>query len=139
MVKFWARISQNKLHHINSAKILSKFCLDKFSPKLNPIWEKRVLNFKFNAFYPVNLNQHCTVFTHFEREARTKKNADFSQHFPKAPKNGFFGLSYFQKLAWGTQNFVKKWSLQGSESQFGPKKSRQNFQFFLKIVPLRKS
>ena len=28
-------------------------------PKLNPIWEKRVLNFKFNALCPVNLNQHC--------------------------------------------------------------------------------
>ena len=58
-VKFRVRISQNILHHINSAKILSKFCLHKFSPKLNPIWEKRVLNFKFNAFCPVNLNQHC--------------------------------------------------------------------------------
>ena len=41
---FWA--TQNKLKHINSAQTLSKFCLYKFSPKLNPIC-------------PVNLNQHC--------------------------------------------------------------------------------
>ena len=58
-VKFWARNPQNKLHHINFAKILIKFCPHKFSPKLNPIWEKGVLNFKFNAFFPVNLNQFC--------------------------------------------------------------------------------
>ena len=60
-VKFWARILQNKIHHINSAKNLSKFCVHKFSPELNPIWEKRVLNFKFNAFCAVNLNQHCML------------------------------------------------------------------------------
>ena len=59
-VKFWARNLQNTLHHINSAKNLSKFCLYKFSSKLNPIWEKRVLKFKFISFCPVNLNQHCT-------------------------------------------------------------------------------
>ena len=67
MIHFWdklARISQNKLHHINSAKILSKFCLHEFSLKLNPVGEKRVLNFKFNAFCPVNLNQHCVCNTY---------------------------------------------------------------------------
>ena len=62
-VKFRTRISQNKLNHNNSAKTLTKFCLHKFSPKLNQIWEKRVLNFKFNAFCPVNLNQHCSRST----------------------------------------------------------------------------
>ena len=54
-------MSQNKLHRIISAKILGKFYRHKFSAKLNPIWEKRVLNFKFKAFCPVNLKQHCTT------------------------------------------------------------------------------
>ena len=60
MDKFRTRISQNQLHHISSAKILSKFCLHKFSRKLNPNCGKCVLSFKFNAFCPVILNQHCT-------------------------------------------------------------------------------
>ena len=68
MTHFWDKnlglILENKIHRINSAKILSKFCLHKFSPKLNPIWEKRVLNFNFNTFCLVNLNQHCTISRH---------------------------------------------------------------------------
>ena len=49
------------MHHINFDEILSKFCLHKFSPKLNPIREKRVLIFKFSSFCPVNVNQHCII------------------------------------------------------------------------------
>ena len=64
MTHFWGKnlgpnFENKAIHRINSVKILSKFCLHKFSPKLNPIWEKRILNFKFNAFWPVNLNQYC--------------------------------------------------------------------------------
>ena len=63
MTNFWGKILgpnlTKQITDIISAKILSKFCLHKFSPKLNPIWEKRVLNLKFNAFCPVNLYQHC--------------------------------------------------------------------------------
>ena len=58
-VKCLLRISEKKWHHINSAGILSKFCLLKFSPKLNPIWEKRVWKFKLCSFCPDNWNQHC--------------------------------------------------------------------------------
>ena len=64
MNQFWGKILGPKfvkqIHHNNSAKILSKFCPHKFSPKLNPIWKKRVTNLKFSSFCPVNLNQHCT-------------------------------------------------------------------------------
>ena len=57
-VKFFRLNFANKLHHFNSAKILGKFCLDKFSPNSTQFEKKGVLNFKFNAFCPVNLNQH---------------------------------------------------------------------------------
>ena len=53
-----------KLYHINSAKFFGKF-RHKFSSKLNPISEKSVLNFKFNAFFPVNLNEHYIFIKSF--------------------------------------------------------------------------
>ena len=40
MTHFWGKIlgpNFAKQININSAKTLSKFCLDEFSPKLNPI------------------------------------------------------------------------------------------------------
>ena len=43
LTKYTFLFLQNKLYHNNSAKILSNFCLHEFSPKLNPIWEKRRL------------------------------------------------------------------------------------------------
>ena len=53
-VKFWSRISQNKLHQDSSAKSLGKFCFIIFFPKLT----NSILKFKFFSFCPDKLNQH---------------------------------------------------------------------------------
>ena len=107
-VKFRTRILQNKLFHINSAEILSKFYHHKFSHKLNPIWEKCVFNFKFNAFCPVNLNQHCRCKQFLQKKWLQKSKWPFSAIFRM--KKFFFRQQVCLNVTWKFKYLCKNCS-----------------------------